>query len=237
MNKEAKIGLTIILVLMIAFVAVLAKRLYSPYAGSQTLAVEDKSEEKIKALANTEKVTSNKVDKAKTTIAPAGRPTVVAANTIADKPPQGTASDEDQWSTASDSGKVEISAGSALDLKSPPSYMPDPPKAGLTDRFADYKTSAAADSTDNRDASRYDQTSLPAAAGRTYTVAEGDSLFDIARCELGKASRWVEIYDLNTDLLGKEIDCLVPGTQIVLPDDNIRTADPLTRHSNTEYRK
>ena len=39
--------------------------------------------------------------------------------------------------------------------------------------------------------------------GRTYTVASGDTLFSIARYELGKASRWAEIYDMNRDVLGK----------------------------------
>jgi nucleoid-associated protein YgaU len=61
-------------------------------------------------------------------------------------------------------------------------------------------------------------------------VAEGDSLFDIARSELGKASRWVEIYDLNADVLGKDIDSLTPGIRIVLPDDNVQQGDSLRRH-------
>ena len=71
--------------------------------------------------------------------------------------------------------------------------------------------------------------SASALGGRAYTVGEGESLFDIARTELGKASRWVEIYDLNADVLGSNIDTLTPGTKIILPDDNARQADPLTR--------
>lgn len=54
--------------------------------------------------------------------------------------------------------------------------------------------------------------------GRTYTVAEGDTLFNIARYELGKASRWVEIYELNRDVLGKDFNYLTPGTQLAMPD-------------------
>jgi nucleoid-associated protein YgaU len=54
--------------------------------------------------------------------------------------------------------------------------------------------------------------------GRTYTVAEGDTLFNIARYELGRASRWAEIYDLNRDVLGKDYNYLAPGTQLALPD-------------------
>ncbi len=54
--------------------------------------------------------------------------------------------------------------------------------------------------------------------GRTYTVLEGDTLFNIARNELGKASRWAEIYDLNRDVLGKDFNYLTPGTQLSLPE-------------------
>jgi len=52
---------------------------------------------------------------------------------------------------------------------------------------------------------------------RTYDVSEGETLFDIARRELGKASRWVEIYDLNCMILGERIHP-APGTQLLLPE-------------------
>jgi nucleoid-associated protein YgaU len=64
--------------------------------------------------------------------------------------------------------------------------------------------------------------------GRTYTVTEGDTLFNIARYELGKAGRWVELYDLNRDLLGKDFNYLTPGMKLVLPDDK---TEVLTRKS------
>ena len=54
--------------------------------------------------------------------------------------------------------------------------------------------------------------------GRTYTVAEGDTLFNIARYELGKASRWVEIYELNREALGKDFNYLTPGIQLAMPE-------------------
>lgn len=53
--------------------------------------------------------------------------------------------------------------------------------------------------------------------GRTYKVQKGDTLFDIARYELGKGSRWVEIYDLNRGVLGDDFDLLPPGTELMLP--------------------
>jgi nucleoid-associated protein YgaU len=69
----------------------------------------------------------------------------------------------------------------------------------------------------------------PNRGARTYTAAEGDTLFDIARSELGRASRWVEIYELNRDALGKDFDLLPPGTQLALPEEASPTADPITR--------
>jgi nucleoid-associated protein YgaU len=70
--------------------------------------------------------------------------------------------------------------------------------------------------------------------GRAYTVVEGDTLFNIARYELGKASRWAEIYDLNRDVLGKDYNYLTPGMQLVLPDNEKN--DVLTRKSSELYR-
>ena len=57
------------------------------------------------------------------------------------------------------------------------------------------------------------------AGGRTYVVQEGDTLFDIARYELGKASRWPEIVELNRAVLGDDHDYLSPGQRLALPDD------------------
>lgn len=58
--------------------------------------------------------------------------------------------------------------------------------------------------------------------GRSYLVQEGDTLFHIAKFELGDVSRWGEIYELNRDLLGDDFDYLVPGSTLVLPEDEER---------------
>lgn len=50
-----------------------------------------------------------------------------------------------------------------------------------------------------------------------YIVNEGDTLFTIARYELGKATRWAEIYDLNRAALGEDFDYLRPGMELVMP--------------------
>ncbi|MBN1396085.1 MAG: LysM peptidoglycan-binding domain-containing protein [Pirellulales bacterium] len=72
-------------------------------------------------------------------------------------------------------------------------------------------------------------------SGRTYTVAEGDTLFEIARYELGKAARWVEIYELNRDVLGKDFNYITPGTKLYLPDSG--RPDVLAEPPNDGYRR
>lgn len=71
--------------------------------------------------------------------------------------------------------------------------------------------------------------------GNTYTVLEGDTLFDIARQELGKASRWAEIYELNRDQLGEDFNYLAPGMRLALPSGG---DNPIaTRPARAEYRR
>ena len=71
--------------------------------------------------------------------------------------------------------------------------------------------------------------------GRTYTVVEGDTLFNIARYELGKASRWAEIYDLNRDVLGKDFHYLTPGAQLVMPEG--KKTDVIAEPRSNVYRR
>ncbi len=62
-------------------------------------------------------------------------------------------------------------------------------------------------------------TTLPASApaaqgsGRTYTVARGDTLYSIAKRELGAGGRWKEIRDLNR----LASDTVTAGTALRLP--------------------
>jgi nucleoid-associated protein YgaU len=69
-----------------------------------------------------------------------------------------------------------------------------------------------------------------------YVVAEGDTLFDIARYELGKASRWAEIYQLNRDALGEDFDYLQPGTELVMPAKSPAT-DSFTRQRDSRIQR
>ena len=83
--------------------------------------------------------------------------------------------------------------------------------------------------------SRGSLVSTPAVYGRrTYVVEEGDTLFDIARYELGKSSRWVEILDLNRDLVGDDPSYIVPGMTLALPGD-MEPTDRLTQRPSEPY--
>lgn len=77
---------------------------------------------------------------------------------------------------------------------------------------------------DHRDAAK--SRSLAAAAqplrGRVYVVQEGDTLFDIARHELGSRARVAELIELNREVLGRQINYLTPGMRLLLPDDDDR---------------
>lgn len=66
---------------------------------------------------------------------------------------------------------------------------------------------------------------------RLYSVVDGDTLYEIARRELGRASRWGEIYQLNHDQLGNDFSYLHPGAQLVIPAD--RSSADVAREPNT----
>ncbi len=112
-----------------------------------------------------------------------------------------------RWSIVSDTNNVKPPQHDTADLLLP-SYMPKPT---TTDPWRQSNTVES-----------------------TYVVEEGDTLFDIARHELGEASRWVEIYELNRDRLGNDHDYLTPGLKLTLPSDT-RT-DRVTLRPGTNSR-
>lgn len=83
---------------------------------------------------------------------------------------------------------------------------------------------------------------LPASTGGrrssdgVYVVAQGDTLFDIARYELGKASRWAEIYELNRDVLGEDFDYLKPGLELTMPT-KAQPTDSFTRQDDSRLKR
>ncbi len=73
-----------------------------------------------------------------------------------------------------------------------------------------------------------------AGGGRTYVVQEGDTLSSIARNELGKVSRWAEIYQLNREALGRDYDYLTPGMRLALPLRDSPSGDRTARRSEDD---
>lgn len=96
-----------------------------------------------------------------------------------------------------------------------------PEAQALAERYPDLVPASARH---QRPADEAQQASRTARADgrRVYVVRQGDTLFDIARQELGRAVRWAEIYELNRDLLGDDIENLRPGTELVLPAEQGR---------------
>jgi hypothetical protein len=69
---------------------------------------------------------------------------------------------------------------------------------------------------DSKEAESVAAGSSPAREG-VHVVAAGESIFDVARQRLGSASRWMELYDLNNDRLGPDLEDLPAGLQLELP--------------------
>lgn len=57
---------------------------------------------------------------------------------------------------------------------------------------------------------------VASAAGRTHVVKKGESLWKIAKLELGDGNRWKEIYEVNRDKL-KTPEALRDGMELKLP--------------------
>jgi len=75
----------------------------------------------------------------------------------------------------------------------------------------------APDEPDFSDVSGGSSSSADAKAGRTYTIAKGDSLSKIAKQFYGDARQWRKIYEANKDSI-KNPDLIFPGHVIKIPD-------------------
>lgn len=71
---------------------------------------------------------------------------------------------------------------------------------------------------DDEDEEEDDEDDEEEEESRTYTVKSGDSLSRIAQRELGDASRWPEIHELNADEIPNP-DLIQPGQVIYLPEE------------------
>lgn len=56
-----------------------------------------------------------------------------------------------------------------------------------------------------------------AASAKTYTVQNGDCLWNIAKKHLGSGSRYIEIYNLNKGLIGSDPNRCITGWVLTMP--------------------
>lgn len=75
----------------------------------------------------------------------------------------------------------------------------------------------------SRETGRTESTATPAAATRWYQIRKGDRYIDIARNELGDASRWEEIYEMNVEKF-PDPGNIREGVRIKLPATDSRVA-------------
>jgi nucleoid-associated protein YgaU len=54
---------------------------------------------------------------------------------------------------------------------------------------------------------------------KTYTVKPGDSLWKIAKLQLGSGSKWESVYEANRETVGPDPNKIFPGQKLVLPND------------------
>ena len=52
---------------------------------------------------------------------------------------------------------------------------------------------------------------------KVYTVKPGDTLTAIAKRELGNSSKWRDIYNVNTQVIGRDPNLIRPGQKLVMP--------------------
>jgi nucleoid-associated protein YgaU len=91
----------------------------------------------------------------------------------------------------------------------PGSVLDVPPLEVLKQKFPELVDGSATAST------TAPATAAPATPA-TYIVREGETLSQIAREQLGKATRWTELYELNRDVLGEKLENLRAGLELRL---------------------
>ena len=123
LGKEAKIGVTMILVLLLVFAAVVAVRLSGSSSGDGLAAADQNPGKAGRPDEDRDEKHFSKAAKPKS---PGGNPpTVVLAKAASDRPSKPINNDFNTWKLASDKGKARPVEGSGPALISPPPLPPD----------------------------------------------------------------------------------------------------------------
>ena len=109
-----------------------------------------------------------------------------------------------------------VSNHDVIAYRSPNHVHVDEPVAQLGDGTsnavpADHTVAAQ---TPGADAASASEVAKPA----TFTIRAGDCLWNIAKNNLGDATRWQDLYKLNLDKIGSNPDLIHPGVQLQMPD-------------------
>jgi hypothetical protein len=174
-----------------------------------------------------------------------------AGPTIATRPPAGAAAATPRGTDLS-GGLSSLSGSAGLDRGPAPPMgtpwrdrAPDPLAASKTPGPLTGATGVLPPTTPRSgrdpDAGRQPNATWPgtsgrAAGGRVYVAREGDTLYDVAKFELGKVGRWAEIYELNRDTVRNQFDYLTPGTKLILPDGGTGAGN-LTRRPGSGFNR
>jgi len=68
----------------------------------------------------------------------------------------------------------------------------------------------------NRQRPRIDVKPVP----KTVELKPGDTLWAIAKLQYGDGSKWGDIYEANKDKIGPDPYLIIPGMQLVMPNES-----------------
>jgi hypothetical protein len=241
LGKETKGGLALLFVLVAGLVLAVACRLVGGGRGETSLLAEASSAGVTRcppgSRAAFEKTSNGTTSSGPSNPAAPTKPYVLAAkNGAAQKVPktahEAAPLEEDGWTTES-AGRLWRHSPPGLKMGMP-SYMPQTGfpflRTTLYPPRATENQSGSAEADKGFFAEGYGQsgyTRLQHVGHETYVSQPGDTLADIARHELGDATRWRELYELNRERIGADPNCLPPGLKLVLPNGS--PADATTR--------
>jgi len=131
LGREAKIGVTVILLLLLVLAGVIVLRLTGSRSDDNVATANEGGNAAEKAASPATPTATPKDPQS--TLFGSAAPTVVAAKSAPASPPKTTISDADQWKLPADRESKQ-SAGTGPSLGSPPSFMPEPPKPEPAER-------------------------------------------------------------------------------------------------------
>jgi nucleoid-associated protein YgaU len=78
-------------------------------------------------------------------------------------------------------------------------------------------TGNTGDATQGQDSGSQLEKAQASVTAKPYTIRSGDCLWNIAKDQLGDATKWSDIYKLNSDVLGSNPSLIHPGVSLQMP--------------------